>query len=397
MAKKKPTEDRYARRVPEERPRAKSTGGRNASAPQEKQKKKGTPASKKSRRRRIKYVILALELVVMLILMAGVYVVSKWDTIGYVNLKKEDVVVNTDMNESYVNEISKGYTNIALLGVDGDGYNCDVIMICSINEDTGEIRLASVYRDTIMQMENGNFKKVNQAINQGDYGTSQINTLNLNLDLNLDEYVVVNWTAVALAINLLGGVDVDVTEAMMREINGYITNTVSKLQGGLGSYQLAGPGFQHLDGVQAVAYCRLRHQDSDLGRTQRQREILGQLLEKAKQADIGTLNNLVNTVFPYITTTMDLNEVLGMAGNIGKYYMGPTTGFPFYSQSIQSWRTPGDWPLFALNLENNVIQLHEFLYGTKNYQPSSSVSRISQILEGECGLPTPETTPFSTE
>lgn len=373
----------------------KSGGKRNVSSAAKSAKK--TAAAKRRKRHRILAAVFAVEFVLLAILSCGFYVISKWDQIQHVRLDREDVVQNTDMDESYVDEISKGYTNIGIFGVDGEGYNCDVIMICSINEDTGEIRLASVYRDTIMQMEDGTYSKVNSAISDGNYGTSEMNVLNLNLDLNLDQYVVVDWTAVALAIDGLGGVDVDVTEAMFREINGYITDTVQHLKGGLGGYQLAGPGFQHLSGVQAVAYCRLRHQDSDLGRTQRQREVLQQLFAKAKEADLSTLIGIIDQVFPYVTTTMELNDVIALAGKIGNYHMGETKGFPFYQQSIESWRTKGDWPMFALNLENNVAQLHEFLFGTENYVPSVTVQRISQTLEGECGIPTPETTPLSGE
>lgn len=370
------------------------TGRKNAARPAAAKKAAG---QKRRKRRRIKVAILALEFVMLAILSFGFYVLGKWDQIQHVQLKKEDVVLNTDMDESYVEEISKGYTNIGIFGVDGEGYNCDVIMICSINEDTGEIKLVSVYRDTILRMEDGSYNKANSAISDGNYGTSQMNVLNLNLDLNLDQYVVVDWTAVALAIDCLGGVEANITDAMWTEINGYITDTVLHLKDGLGGYQLTGPGQQHLSGVQAVAYCRLRHQDSDLGRTQRQREVIEQLFQKAKAADIGTLIGMIDLVFPYVTTTMELNDVIDLASKIGNYHMGETKGFPFYQQSIETWRKKGDWPMFALNLENNVSQLHEFLFGTTGYVPSVTVQSISQILEVECGLPTPETTPFASE
>ena len=360
---------------------------------------KALQMKKRRARRNRRIAIFVLEIIALGVLLAGFYVVSKWDKIKHVDLDKEDIVVNTDMDSSYVEEISKGYTNIGIFGVDGDGYNCDVVIICSINNDTGEIRMASVFRDTIMQMEDGTFDKINSAINDGQYGTSVMNTLNKNLDLNIDNFVVVNWQAVALGINILGGVDVDVTDAMMREINGYITDTVAHV-GGLGTVQLTHSGMQHLDGVQAVAYCRLRHQDSDIGRTARQREVIGQLFTKAKSASISVLNSVVNNVFPLVTTSLELDDLWSMALSISNYNMGETVGFPFYNHSVETWRKPGDWPMFAMNLQNNVSQLHQFFYESEAYTPSTTVQQISATLQNETdsmGLAVPETTPLATE
>ncbi|MDD6455418.1 MAG: LCP family protein [Lachnospiraceae bacterium] len=360
---------------------------------------KALQMKKRKARRRRRIAIFALEIIALLVLLAGFYVVSKWDKIKHVDLDKEDIVVNTDMDSSYVEEISKGYTNIGIFGVDGEGYNCDVVIICSINNDTGEIRMASVFRDTIMQMEDDSFDKINSAINDGEYGTSVMNTLNKNLDLNIDNFVVVNWQAVALGINILGGVDVNITDAMMGEINGYITDTVAHA-GGLGTVQLTHSGMQHLDGVQAVAYCRLRHQDSDIGRTARQREVIGQLFTKAKSASMSVLNSVVNNVFPLVTTSLELDDLWGMALGIGNYNMGETVGFPFYNHSVATWRKPEDWPMFPMNLQNNVSQLHDFLYESEDYTPSATVQQISAMIQNETnnmGLAVPETTAFSTE
>lgn len=353
---------------------------------------------RKKRQRRRRAAILLLELIVLLVVLAGFYLISKWDKIQHVNLNPDDVVINTDINESYVEEMVRGYTNLAFFCVDSF-HNTDVIMLCSINEDTGEIRVSSVYRDMVALLEDGTYDKINQGMNHGEYeGTSEMNALNMNLDLSLEEYVMVDWVAVATLINWMGGVDVYVTEAMMQEINSYITDTVENLDGVIGSHHLIQAGMQHLDGPQAIAYCRLRHQDSDLGRTQRQREVLAQLFAKAKQMDMGRLMQMVDGIFPYITTTMNLTDVFAMVGNIGKYYLGEMRGFPYYQQSVENWPSDPDWwPMFATNLENNVTQLHEFLYGTKDYAPSATVRRISRELDEMSGFPAAQTTAFPEE
>lgn len=358
---------------------------------------------RKSRKRvrRRRFLIFLAEVLGLVLLLGGFYVVSKWDQIQHVNLTPENIARNTDMDASYVDEISEGYVNIGLFGIDSEN-NSDFIIICSINEATGEIRLSSLYRDMMTLMGDGTYNKINQGINHGSYkgkerGINEMNVINTNLDLSLEHYVMVDWTAVATVINWLGGVDVEITEEMMLEINGYITNTVENLDGIIGSHQLTHAGYQHLDGPQTIAYCRLRHLDSDMGRTSRQRDVLAQLFAKMQTMDISTLMGIADGIFPSITTTMSLNEVLAMAGDFGKYKLGGMQGFPYYQQSIENWREAGDWPMFATSLENNVIQLHEFLYGTQNYVPSATVRQISQKLDELSGLPASETTALSAE
>lgn len=361
---------------------------------------KRTAGGKKRRRARRRYrmAVVLGEILFLTVVLAGFYLVSRWDKMNHVELESGDVHVNQDIDEAYASQISSGYKIYGLFGMDGDETNCDVVMLVSLNEGTGEIRMVSIYRDTIMEMPDGSWEKINQGINQGKKGTSEMNILNKNLDLKLDGYVMVDWTSVAVAINLLGGVDLEVTDAMMTEINGYINDTVKNLKGGLGSYQLAGPGYQHLDGVQTVAYCRLRHQDNDFNRARRQREVLEQLFVKAKQLDPVRLAGIIDAVFPGITTTMTLPEALELVSGVSGYQMGESTGFPFYKEFVSTWRIKDDYPVFAMDLENNVTQLHEFLYGTRDYEPSDTVKTISAELRAECeamGLTVPETTPLA--
>jgi len=187
----------------------------------------------------------------------------------------------------------KGYWNIAAFGVDardsslGKGNNSDVIMIVSINQETGEIRIVSVFRDTYLSLANGTYNKINQAYAVGGPELA-VKALNQNLDLNITDYVTFNWKAVATGINILGGVDVDISKAEFYYINSYITETVKVTK--IGSVQLEHAGMNHLDGVQAVAYARLRYMDNDYARTERQRKIIGLCYEKAKKADANTLS-----------------------------------------------------------------------------------------------------------
>ena len=280
-----------------------------------------------------------------------------------------------------------GTWTIAVFGVDSrDGgveknALADVQMICTVDRATGEIKLVSVYRDTYLKINSeGTFHKINEAYFKGGHKQA-VSALEENLDLRIDNYATFNWKAVADGINILGGVDLEITEPEFKYINAFITETVEST--GIGSYQLERPGMNHLDGVQAVAYCRLRLMDTDYQRTERQRKVVSLALEKAKQADAKTLTSLVMAVMPQLSTDIGVNDVLPMAKDVKKYHLGETGGFPFSRQAKRIGRMDCVIPT---TLESNVVQLHQFLYGTEGYKPSSAVKKISQRISEESGL-----------
>lgn len=283
-----------------------------------------------------------------------------------------------------------GYWTIAVFGVDsrdgntGKGALSDVEMLCSIHRKTGEIRLLSVFRDTYLRIDQKeDFDKINEAYFLG--GPEQaIKALEDNLDLQIDDYATFNWKAVVDAINVLGGVDIDITDKEFAYINSFITETVNST--GVGSYQLEHSGMNHLDGVQAVAYARLRLMDTDFNRTERQRKILGQAMEKAKNSDLKTLTTLIGTVYPQTKTSIGVDNLAGMAKNAKKYYISQTSGFPFSHQEIKIGKKACVVPT---TLESNVIQLHSFLYNTENYVPSENLKSISTHIIEVSGLGEP--------
>ena len=299
---------------------------------------------------------------------------------------------NFNMDSIATNEISedvaeqmKGYWTIALFGVDSrgnvvtKGTNADVNMICNINRDTGEIKLVSVYRDTYLNVsKEGTYNKLNYAYAVG--GPEQaIETLNRNLDLEINDYMTFNWKAVANAIDILGGVDIELSKAEFYYINSFITETVKAT--GIGSHQLTHAGMNHLDGVQAVAYGRLRLMDTDFARTERQRKIVQQAFEKAKKADFQTLYVLIGTVFPQVSTSIWVDDMVNNAKNISKFHLGETTGFP-QARGNANIKKKGDVVVPA-TLESNVKKLHEFLYGNTDYTPSETVKKISAKIASD--------------
>lgn len=354
------------------------------------------PRRRKKPEKNKKKLIIRIILAVVAVLLAAV--IGVWAYVHYLFARSNNNEIDSDKLESSINlnqemrnEIEKGYWTFAVFGVDsrdnstGKGNQADVIMIVNINRETGEIKLVSVFRDTYLNIsEKNTYNKINAAYAQGGPEQAMM-ALNKNLDLSITQYATFNWKAVATAINILDGVDIEISKSEFYYINAFITETVKGT--GIGSTQLTHAGMNHLDGVQAVAYGRLRLMDTDYARTERQRLVVEKAFEKAKDADIATLNSLVGNMFALCSTNINEMDVLKMAGNINKYHLGETMGFPAArgEQKIKIGNSYGDC-VIPQTLESNVISLHEFLYGSEAYTPSSTVKSISNKISEISGL-----------
>ena len=194
-----------------------------------------------------------------------------------------------------------------------------------------------------------------------------------------------NWKAVATGINILGGVDIEISKAEHYYINAFITETVKGT--GIGSVQIKKPGMHHMDGVQAVAYGRLRLMDSDYARTERQRLVIQKAFEKAVKSDLATLNSLVGNMAAMCETNIETNDVLAMVKNVTKYHLGETMGFP--AARGEERVKIGKNRLACVipqTLVSNVTSLHSFLFGEEDYTPSSTVQTISKKISDVSGL-----------
>ncbi len=339
-------------------------------------------ANRRKKRRIIGFIV--CEILALCLIFGYAYFLRKYAQIQRYTYAAENVE-NHDISVENIKKM-EGYWNIAVFGVDsrnssvGKGNNSDVIMIVSVNQGTGDIKIVSVYRDTYLDTGNGKYAKINNAYAVG--GPEQaVKALNKNLDLNITDYITFNWKAVATAINLLGGVDIEITPAEFKYINGYITSTVKGTD--IGSVQLKSAGMQHLDGIQAVAYARLRYMDSDFERTARQRRVLEQAFEKAKKADPRLLIGVMDEVLPMVATNLTWEDGLEVIGSIARYNLKDTGGFP---------TTMGDsdmgargWNVIPKTLESNVLELHTFLFGNEDYVVSNTVKKISEKIAADAG------------
>lgn len=357
-----------------------------------KKKKKLTKAAK--RKRRLKR-ILALEIVVMfLLLVMGVgvkYVLDKWELIDTTELDESALALNDDINED-----AAGFTTIALFGVDAreasviDTSNSDCIIILSINNKTKEIKMVSVYRDTLLMcpdkkdtQKDDDLKKANAAYSEGPQ--LAIAQLNKNLDLHITNYAAVNWNALATAVDEVGGLDIEISKAEMEEINRHIVGTADST--GKKCNFVKEYGLVHMDGNQVTTYCRIRKGGTgdDFARTERQRQVISLLVQKAQSMNLKTLNHIIDEVFPMISTSVSLSEVLGLAKDATKYTIGETKSFPF--QFTTATLGPKGDCIIPCGLSYNVSALHEFLFGTNDYNPSAKVKELDEKIYKYTGVP----------
>lgn len=347
--------------------------------------------SKKSRQRK-KVLLFVGELFCLVLLVGCVYaanLVGGWiDKVDWNDeFTSSQAGINEDINSQTVEKMT-GYTNIALFGLDNRSVgnyawgNSDTIMIASINNDTKEVKLVSVYRDTYLSIGEGKFNKANSAYNLGGVERA-VKMLNANLDLSITDYVCVDWAALVEAIDALGGIELQVTKQEVYYINGYLEEIDRVLE--ISTPRLKNAGKVHLTGAQATAYARIRYTAGhDFLRTSRQRIILEAMLNKAKASDLVTLTSVCNAVFDDISTSLSMSEILGLAKDVTKYTIKETTGFP-------TQLTTGDLSnvrdvMIPIDLSANVTRLHQFLFENEEYIPSNTVEVIDESIITKTGV-----------
>ncbi len=321
------------------------------------------------------------------------------------NFDKDKVVENEGLDK----EKKEGYTNIALFGIDSRGAefdaatHSDTIIIVNINNATGEVKMVSVYRDTMLEVTdlNGNvsYTKANAGFFKGG-AEGAINMLNTNLDLDITDYAVVNFSGLIKIIDALGGIDTNITEKERVLINGYMTET--RQITGENAPDVTNSGEVHLTGLQATAYCRIRYTAYyspdgnvyyyDLGRTARQRYVLQQLLAKAKQAGTSQLISITNSILNYnsgeeriLMTSLSFDEIMDLIPTVLDMNLTANTGFPF---TLSTPTIEGASYVIANGLEYNVSKLHQFLFGDKDYKPTQTVKSISDYIINYSGCST---------
>ena len=320
--------------------------------------------------------ILTLEVIIILMIFAGIYIANKMNKIQFDDSEDSNIQLNEEV-------AIDGFRNIALFGVDSrenalkKSTHSDTIVIASINNKTKDVKLVSIYRDTYVNIPGEGYNKINSAYFKGGYSLA-LSTINTNFDLDVKEFVTMNFSAIVNAIDMLGGIELDVTKSELKYLNGYVRelNRINKTE----VPALKSAGTQLVNGTQATAYARIRYtKGGDFKRAERQRIVIQKMFEKAKTSDISTLNSIIDEIFPQVYTNLSTTEILDLAKDVFSYNIVDNTGFPF-EKDAHTYKKVSY--VFPINLQDNVIRMHEFLFGNDGYTPSPTVQEYSSYVEG---------------
>ena len=333
--------------------------------------------------------IFLIILLVLVIFILGLGVAGYTFVNGKIGkMQKENIdTTAVGINEETKQEL-KGYRNIALLGIDsraddyGLGNRSDCMMIASINQETNEIKLISVYRDTyVYVMENGT-KRLDKITHAYSYGGAQntLKSLNEAMDLNITEFVTVNFDAVIAAVDSLGGVYIDIDKSEIKYVNDYIDATSES--SGVKSSHITHSGRQKLDGVQAVSYTRVRYTaGGDYKRTERMRTVVEAMLSKAKTLNVGQLNSFADTILPKIRTNISTSEIWGLIPKLASFKVTESIGWPYDTKGI----TLDRWYGVPVTLQSNVERLHKEAFEQEDYEASDTVKEMSAAIVKKTG------------
>ena len=361
-------------------------------------------------RKKSKKILFILEIVVLLLFIGGLFVYgqisAKLDKIDIqeTDLADQDIVTNDQAPQM------TGYTTYALFGLDHrskneklNTENSDTIIIASINNDTKAVKLVSVYRDTLLNVKDDTYSKANSSYAFGG-PTNAVSMLNTNLDLNITDYVAIDFNALVTVVDCLGGLDIPLSYAEIVHMNNYCVETSEETGKSYTPVELPDPKPEdeeaivdtyHLNGVQATSYCRIRYTASlDMGRTERQRRVIQMIVDKAKKAGLSTIFDIMDQVFPMVKTSVSKTEILKMIPAMIGYSIDETTGFP---NDYKFAQVKGS-VIVPTTLESNVLKMHQFLYGDTSYTPTQDVlNRSAQITNIAGGGDVQDTAPAVTD
>ena len=371
--------------------------------------KKNYKKSRKYKKMRRRKIIFGIEITVLLIL-SGILFVYAWinrsmDKMNQDTLDSSQIQINSEVKANTDLSQMSGTQVIALVGVDARGVegselaesmNSDTIILCCIDHDKQEIRMVSIMRDTWMNMakytdEYYEFDKANSAYNRGG-PESMLSMLNTNLDFALTDYVTVNFKALADAIDVLGGLDIEMTNAECVHANNY-NREVSEAQGveyeAIPYDEDLGDDYsevRHVSGALATSYARIRYGGGDdAKRTSRQRIVINLMVQKLKQNPT-KIPEILDKVMGNVSTSLTKNEILELGMHAVTYTMGTSYAYPFqlcYGENVGN--ALGEDVVIPVTLEFNVRELHEYLYPGLSYEPSAAVTEYSDYIARKSG------------
>ena len=312
--------------------------------------------------------VLGVLLIIILILLGltlGIgyaFISDKLSNVNFVDIDEANIELNSGVEQEL-----KDYRNIAIFGLDSrdnsfSNSRSDCIIIVSINKKTNDVKLTSVYRDTYVDIEGRGLDKITHAYAYGGPELA-INTLNKNLDLNITEFVTVNFDTVETIVDSIGGITLTITDSEASQIG------------------FSSGGTYTLDGKESLAYSRIRIIDSDYQRAERMRTVLEAVFNKIKKQELSEISNFVDIVLPHISTNMSTNSIISLVPSAVFYKITDSTGWPYDVSGYSS----DAWYGVPVTLESNVKEFHQNIFGNSDYTPSDTVEEISDSIIAETG------------
>lgn len=309
-----------------------------------------------------KALLIILSIIIILIGIASAFYINKMNKIDYVEIPEEDIEISTGVEEKL-----SGYRNIVLLGLDSSEYTgrSDCIIIFSLNQETNDVKMTSIYRDTYVEVPGYGYTKINHAYAYGGASLA-LSTINRNLDLDIKEFVTINFEIVKDVVDYVGGVEIDITSAEATQISG-----ISKV------------GKYNLTGEQALAYGRIRKIDSDYKRTERMRTVINAVFNKVKKMSLTEMNTFVDKILPEVQTNIKMSEITAMLTKVTSFNIKESTGWPY---EVQGKTINGIWYGVPRTLKTSVQKLHQELFDDEEYETTETVNKISQTIINKTGV-----------
>lgn len=363
--------------------------------------------SRRKKNKTAKVIVFLAEIIIIAVMVTVLYFVTRvtkpdgeGGSIKIQVMDKEKLDIPQEVKE---NEVMKGYRNIAIFGVDISkektdangvavdllpvgtlrdsgllkGFRSDTIMIASVNQDSGDIKLVSVFRDTFLNVGDS-YTKCNAAY-AGGGAEKAVKMINTNLDMDIEDFITVSYWALTEVIDALGGVYIGVEDDELTHLNNYGISIGKTM--GVGYTPLASTGYQLVNGIQAAAYCRIRYGGNDFIRTARQREVIKAIEEQAKKADVNSLLKAFENAQRDIYTSLQPDEIISLISHIWDYRIVDEGGFPQEKNlSVKNMGAKGSC-VVPEDLETNVKWLHEFLFDEKDYEVTGSVKEYSSYIK----------------
>ena len=313
-----------------------------------------------------KKVIVCIVFISCIVFIGFVIVMNNYlDKINKVVLNENDLNIKEDISEKkYTILQNNDIKNIALFGIDeieGTAGRSDCIIILTLDNKHKEIKVSSILRDSYVVIPTKEKKdKINHAY---AFGGSELalKTLNENFNLNLNKFVIMNFSSLPKIIDSIGGITLDITTDELKYINDYINN-LNDLND-TNSPNITTPGSQKIDGTQALAYCRIRYTDGgDFERSQRHRTVINKLIEQCNTIPVTRYPSLLNQLLPLVHTNLETSDILSLSMSLSFLRNQPLLQERFPRDDDSDGHLIDGIYYYVFNEESTIKKIHEFIF-----------------------------------